>query len=409
MASLILRLLLRQGAQYKIAVSAAIVATILVVIEINATQSLTTMWGPQLVVLPFVTFMVAALATCRGDAFGLLVCSFSAATLVHGYIPTIPAAAPVWMIAVILGRRARHRETGRGFPLAAWVGVAAISAVFALPIIVDMIIHPPGNVVRVILAGFEPPVGAPHSTIRQVAGFYFRQFKSVSGWWWLIALVGAATAHRLETCRRLYVDSGILVLAGSVGSLVFFVKATSPLASFMFLYLLGVFLVFPLLGFVTVMATSTVREKAANAMAVAALVVLAVKSMDGSMESFAPPFRDGPELVRAIADDFPPQGEAAFTVKDAKLFTPALAFTAGMMVALSTEDRRSCITNPEYGFIVTPGRICSAVPAAEGRRRYTVERQPGGPCVTEGLSGDLDTALLYKRDSLCLVIRRTDG
>lgn len=39
LASLILRLLLRQGAQYKIAVSAAIVATILVVIEINATQS----------------------------------------------------------------------------------------------------------------------------------------------------------------------------------------------------------------------------------------------------------------------------------------------------------------------------------------------------------------------------------
>lgn len=84
-----------------------------------------------------------------GSAVSLIISAFCGAVLIHGYIPMPVIICPVWLIATLLGAQARRARGSGGFPMAAWLTVATIMAVFSLPMVLDTIINPPGNIVAI--------------------------------------------------------------------------------------------------------------------------------------------------------------------------------------------------------------------------------------------------------------------
>jgi hypothetical protein len=141
----------------------------------------TSNWMPFLLVLTFLVFLLATASVASGQSRDLWVLSLSGCLLVHGYAPNL-LFVPLLVIAaavVVLWPQRRHplRAAGRFFRdrPRQWVPAAVIAGLFALPVVINTILHWPGEFGKYISYGTSHKAGG-HSAA-QVADY-------VLYFWW---------------------------------------------------------------------------------------------------------------------------------------------------------------------------------------------------------------------------------
>lgn len=93
-----------------------------------------------------------------------MIASFCTAVLVHAYIPMPLIAGPLWLAGIVVGTRRRQAGDGRGFPGWAWGASGLIIFLFMLPMLLDMVLNPPGNVMLILQRAVHPIVQTPAPT-----------------------------------------------------------------------------------------------------------------------------------------------------------------------------------------------------------------------------------------------------
>ncbi|MBV9857459.1 MAG: hypothetical protein JOY82_23550 [Streptosporangiaceae bacterium] len=158
-------------------------------------------WMPDMYVVPYFTFVVAAASVAAGRSQDAWVMALTGWFLIHGhacflfFVPVITCAvlavaawphrrAPVAALRSFLATRRR-----------VWVPVAVISAVFALPIVINLALHWPGDFGKYFSYGSSSQAGG-HGVAQVVQ--YAAQF------WWPHEYAGAVPVLA-------YAVAGILV------------------------------------------------------------------------------------------------------------------------------------------------------------------------------------------------------
>jgi hypothetical protein len=106
-------------------------------------------WMPYEYTVPYLCFLVATTSVAAGRTADAWIAALSGWYLIHGhasflfFVPLLSLAA----LAVLLWPRRRSLPAAVRslFPPRVWVPVAAISAIFALPIVLELVLHWPGN------------------------------------------------------------------------------------------------------------------------------------------------------------------------------------------------------------------------------------------------------------------------
>jgi len=105
----------------------------------------TSSWMPDVLYMPYLTFLLSLMAMGRGSLLGLVAATFCGAALVHGYVVMPAFVAPPFVVALIVCLVVRWKA-GKPMPWAALAGSALIVLAFIAPILADAILHPPGNI-----------------------------------------------------------------------------------------------------------------------------------------------------------------------------------------------------------------------------------------------------------------------
>ena len=110
-------------------------------------------WMPWMYVPAYITFLIAAASVAAGASRDLWILTLAGWFLIHGhacflfFVPVILAAA----LAAVVWQHGPRASLRAFFRPRAWVPVAVISAVFALPIVVNLALHWPGRLRQVLL------------------------------------------------------------------------------------------------------------------------------------------------------------------------------------------------------------------------------------------------------------------
>ena len=145
-------------------------------------------WMPWMYVPAYLTFLVAAASVAAGGSRDLWILTLAGWFLIHGhacflfFVPVILAAVLVTVVWQH-GTRASLRAFSRA---RVWVPVAVISAVFALPIVVNLALHWPGDFGKYFSYTSSSRAGGhgPGQVVRYVLWFWWR-----GGRTWAAALV----------------------------------------------------------------------------------------------------------------------------------------------------------------------------------------------------------------------------
>jgi hypothetical protein len=142
-------------------------------------------WMPYMYVPTYVVFLLAAGSVTGGRVADLWILALSGWFLIHGhasFLLFVPAITLAVLVAAAVGHRRVIRRSIRSFftkQWKAWIPAAVISAIFALPIVLNLAQHWPGDFGRYISYGRSGGgLGlAGHHTAAQVADY-------VLWFWW---------------------------------------------------------------------------------------------------------------------------------------------------------------------------------------------------------------------------------
>jgi hypothetical protein len=135
-------------------------------------QALSSDWMPNEYITPFLVFLVAAASVAAGHGRDAWIMTLAGWFLIHGhvcflfFVPVITAAV---LILAAWPHRNRRREALREIGRAryVWMPVGLISGIFALPILLDLILHWPGEFGKYL--AYSSGKGHPwHSVVRYV-------------------------------------------------------------------------------------------------------------------------------------------------------------------------------------------------------------------------------------------------
>jgi hypothetical protein len=317
-------------------------------------------WMPYMYVVPYLVFVLATASVAAGAARDVWIVTLSGWLLIHGhacflfFVPLLTASA-VALVAwrhgglhVVLARFTGDRRL--------WLPVVAISAVFLLPIAVNLALHWPGDFGHYLTYGRSGRAGG-HGP-REIA-HYLLWF-----WWphplgWLAALAGygAAVAAALVTrgpLRRYLLALLVITLISTIGMIAYSAFGIDDLSQY---YIAYFYWSAPLIT-VLVLALSAVSVLPARAglalstaAAVAAVAGLAVLPATHASEN------DIDEaLPRAVA----------ILAAQAHGHTIVLHIqhdgwvrTTGILVQASRTGVPVCVDDPWFTFLFTSQFICT--------------------------------------------------
>jgi len=338
-------------------------------------------WMPYMYVLAYMAFIVSAgsVAARRGqDAW---IFALTGWFLIHGhacFLLFVPAVTVAVLAAVLWpSRHALREQTGRFFreQRGAWIPVAVISAVFLLPIVVNLVLHWPGDFGKYISYGGSGRAGG-HGA-RQVAEY------ALWFWWphhhaWLAPLLGypLALAAVLWLARR-PLRGFLLALLGVnvVSSLAFLLYATVGIDN-LTQYYIGYFYWSAPLVTVLVIVLAVVDAPAARPLktgvavlaAVAAVAALAV--IPGTRTSTNDIDEALPQVVATLA------ARAHGTTIVLHIDHSAWVETTGFLVQAERTGVSACLDDPWYTFLMSRQFICTPAQAASGQAYWF--HTPGG-------------------------------
>ncbi|HCT81202.1 MAG TPA: hypothetical protein DGT23_32465, partial [Micromonosporaceae bacterium] len=141
---------------------------------------LTDAWMPFVYVPSFLLLLVAAASVAAGRSADLWALALAGGLLVHGhasfllFVPLIAAVAAIWLVR-------KH-----GFDRRAWAIAFGVLAVFLAPIVINTIVHWPGEFAKYF--GYGSSSGAGSKSVGGSLAYVFWY------WWPGIPLLGAALA-----------------------------------------------------------------------------------------------------------------------------------------------------------------------------------------------------------------------
>ena len=346
-------------------------------------------WMPYMYVLAYMAFIVSAgsVAARRGqDAW---IFALTGWFLIHGhacFLLFVPAVTVAVLAAVLWpSRHALREQTGRFFreQRGTWIPVAVISAVFLLPIVVNLVLHWPGDFGKYISYGGSGRAGG-HGA-RQVAEY------ALWFWWphhhaWLAPLLGypLALAAVLWLARR-PLRGFLLALLGVnvVSSLAFLLYATVGIDN-LTQYYIGYFYWSAPLVTVLVIVLAIVeglgprlaprtgpRVGAAVAVLAAVAVFAWLAVIPGARTNSTNDIDESlPRVVATLAARAP--GQMIVLHID----HPAWVETTGFLVQAERTGVGACLDDPWYTFLMTRQFICTPAQAASGQAYWIYT--PGG-------------------------------
>jgi hypothetical protein len=350
-------------------------------------------WMPYLYVPTYVVFLLAAGSVVAGRPQDAWILALAGWFLIHGqacflfFVPVITLAV---VAAVLWPRRRTLRASVSSFfreRRRVWVPVAAISAVFALPIVLNLVLHWPGDFGKYISYGASGQAGG-HSLHRIVA--YALWF-----WWphrhaWLAPVLLYALALAVTWwLSRGPLRGFLLALLGInvVSSLAFLFYAAAGIDNLTEYYIGYFYWSAPL---ITVLAAAVgvveaIRPRLAAGVAVlaAAAAFIALTLIPGTRTSTNDIDESLPQVVATLAARAPGQSIVLH------IDHSAWVETTGFLVQAERSGVKACLDDPWYMFLMTKQFICTPAQAAAGRAYwfYTPRGMPPGTSVIMRFSG----------------------
>ena len=331
-------------------------------------------WMPYLYVVMYCVCGVAAASVAAGHLRDAWIAALTGWFLIHGhacFLFIVPVLAAVVLAALAWTHRrdpgAALRRLARD--RAAWVPVLAISAVFVLPIVVNLILHWPGDFGRYLAYGRSGRAGG-HSA-GQITG-YVLWFWWPHGTAWLapaaaVLLLAAAAAVTAGLCRApLRRFLAMLLVIDVVSSLAAGVYAAAGIDFLNQYYIEYFYWSAPLLALLVIAAgvsQALPARIAAPLAAAGAAAALAAFALVPGMRTSAHDTDAGiPRTVAAVA------ARAPGRVIVISLQHPAWVDVTGFLVQAERTHVRACVNSPYWTFMMTQQFTCTKGQAATGVR-----------------------------------------
>jgi hypothetical protein len=334
-------------------------------------------WMPYMYVLPYLVFLLAAASVAAGAARDVWIMTLAGWLLIHGhacflfFVPLITVSA-VALVAWRHGPRAvLARFTG---DRRLWLPVAVISALFLLPIVVNLVLHWPGDFGKYISYGKSGQAGGhgPAQIVHYVLWFWWPHPLSLLVF---LAAFGGALAGTLVLAkgavRRFLLCLQVINLISMVGVLAYAAVGIDDLSEYYIAYFYWSAPAITLLVLALAVVGSLparVALAASTAAAVAAAAVLAV--LPGTLASTKDIDEALPGAVAALAARAP--GKTIVLTID----HPAWVQTAGFLVQAERTGVSVCVDDSWYTFLFSSQFICTPAEAAHGVRYHFASQQP---------------------------------
>jgi len=339
-------------------------------------------WMPYVLVPAYLAFIVAIASVAAGHGRDAWIAALSGWFLIHGYasflffVPLLvlaALAALAWPSRRALGSavRALLRDHKR-----IWVPVVAISAVFALPMVLELVLHWPGNFGKYFSYSSSPTSGSANG-LWQVAHF------ALWFWWphahaWAVALVlcllAALVAWRLPASpvRRLCWS---LIAFDALSTILFAYYAATGIGDLsqyfagyfywsapmilLLVIVLGVLEALPSLPGLAVAATAAVV--ACAAFAIAPQTRTSTSHVDTADLTTGAP--TDPTLPAGVAHVAALAGGRPIVLRFDHNAWPAVT---GFLVQAERTGVRACAADPSWEFMLTSQFICTPAELTDG-------------------------------------------
>jgi hypothetical protein len=360
---------------------------------------LSTDWMPYMYVAAYVAFIAMAGSVAAGRAQDAWMMTLTGWFLIHGhacflfFVPLITCA----VLASVLWPRRRHLGGAvRSFfatQRRVWIPVAAISAVFAFPIVLNLVLHWPGQF-GLYLAYSSSGRAGGHATatvIRYVLWFWSPYRDAwVAG---LVPLAGfavAAAVIRWLAPARLRRFLTALLAINAVSSLAFLYYAFTGIDEINQHYVGYFYWSGPVITLL-VIVLGVVEAMAARPGAVVATVaaVAAVAALGAAPQTRTSTDSSDPAVLSSGPNTDPalPGAVATLAARAAGRMI-VLHFDhqdwpdiTGMLVQAERTGVRACVANPIWTVIVTSQFICTDADLAVGRAFWLTPAAPRGSTV----------------------------
>ncbi|HEY1626359.1 MAG TPA: hypothetical protein VGG16_21450 [Streptosporangiaceae bacterium] len=355
----------------------ALVATAsLTVLAIWQPAILNSDWMPYLYVLPYVVFLLAAASVMAGAARDVWIMTLAGWLLIHGhacflfFVPLITAFT-VAMIGWRHGPRAVLARFAGDRRL--WIPVAAISALFLLPIVVNLALRWPGDFGTYIAYGKSGQAGGhgPSQIVHYLLWFWWPHGLAALA---ALALYGAALAATVlltrDTLRENLLALLVINLVSTAGVIAYAAVGIDNLSQYYIAYFywsapLIAGLALALAVICSLPASAAVAVSAAAA--VASATVLAV--LPGTLASTHDIDEALPGAVAALS------ARAPGTLIVLTIQHPAWVQTAGFLVQAERTGVHVCVDGSWYTFLFSRQFICTRAQLAHGVR-YQFDESP---------------------------------
>jgi len=368
---------------------------------------LSTDWMPYLYVPAYITFLIAAASVAAGATRDAWILALTGWFLIHGHVSFlffVPVIGSVVLAAALWRRRHGLGAAVRSFfatQRRVWVPVAVISAVFALPVIVDLVLHWPGPFGD-YLAYVSSRKAGGHSLATAVRDALWY-------WWphqdaWAVPIAGYAVAAAISMwlvpapLRRFLIA---LLAVDALSSLAFLYYAatgidniqqhyigyfywSAPLIVLLVIVLGAVEALPPRLGAATALGTAAL---ALAALAVAPETQTSTNSSDPAVPSSGPD--TDPALPGAVAALAARAGDRMIVLRFDYRSWPDIT---GFLVQAERTGVRACVANPASALVVTSQFICTQSDITDGQVYWLTPAAPRGHAVIMRLRQAVVTA-----------------
>ena len=378
---------------------------------------LSTDWMPYLYVAAYIAFLVAAASVAAERVRDAWIMALAGWFLIHGhacFLFFVPVTSCAVLAAVLWPRRHHLGASTRSFfamqrPI--WVPVVVISAVFALPIIVYLVLHWPGQFGEYLAYSSSKRAGG-HSLAQAVrdALWYWWPYRDA----WAFPVAGyavAAAVTRWLAPVRLRRFLWALLAVNALSSLAFLYYATTGIDVLSEHYVGYFYWSAPVITLLVIAVG--VIEAMPSPLGLAAAVgaaVLALAAFAGAPDTHTSTNSSDPAVLTSGPNTDPalPGAVSALAARSGgrkivlRFDQKTWPDVAGFLVLGERTGVRACVVNPIWTFMMTSQFICTSQEIADGRLYWFRNAAPRGSTVIARLRQAVVTAGHECRQSAAL-------
>jgi hypothetical protein len=340
-------------------------------------------WMPYILIMPYVAFLVATASVAAGNLRDAWIAALAGWFLLNGnvaFLFFVPVAAGACVIALAWPRRRSLLTSLRSFfagQRRVWVPVLVISALFVFPIVLNTVLHWPGEFGKYLAYSPKKGDNGLHPVLHYALWFWWPGSAHVG---WLVPvgayLVAGLLTWRLAPgpARRFCVSVLAFNTLSSVAFLVYAVVAIDELdptgyyIGYFYWSAPAIMLLVAAFALAERLPSITGLVVAATA-AVVACAAFAVAPQTRTSTNHTDPARAGslPETVPSL-----PAAVAAMAARaDGRPIVLSLQHNAwpsmaGLLVQAERTGVTACVADPYWKFMVTGQFICTPAELANG-------------------------------------------